>query len=83
MVETRKALRTAAFGHVEFCEEALPPRGPTDVLIRVRAVSLNWKDVALVDGRLPWPGITGGIVGTEFAGEVEWIGEKIRSLNVV
>ncbi|KAL7904481.1 GroES-like protein [Trichoderma velutinum] len=81
MVETRKVLRRAALGHVEFSKEALPPRGPTDVLIRVRAVSLNWKDVALIDGRLPWPGITGGIVGTEFAGEVEWIGEKIRSLN--
>jgi hypothetical protein len=25
----------------------------------------------------------GGIVGTEFAGEVEWVGEKVGSVKVV
>ncbi len=83
MTVTRRVLRRAGVGHIEFFEEALPPRGPTDVLIRVRAVSLNWKDVALIDGRLPWPGKAGAIVGTEFAGEIEWIGEKIQNLKVV
>lgn len=82
MVETRKVLRRAGVGHVEFSEETLPPRGPADVLIRVRAVSLNWKDMALIDGRLPWPGTSDGIVGTEFTGDVEWVGEKIQSLKV-
>jgi NADPH:quinone reductase-like Zn-dependent oxidoreductase len=87
MPETHKVLRRDGAKkeggtYLKFHNELIPTHGPSEVLIRVRAVSLNWKDVAMIDGRLPWPCLKDGIVGTEFAGEVQATGEKIRLFKV-
>ncbi|KAH8800922.1 chaperonin 10-like protein [Xylogone sp. PMI_703] len=79
---TRRVLRRESPGAVRFHDESIPSRGSLDVLVRVRAVSLNYKDVAAVDGKLP-SGVPlgvleGGIVGSEFAGEIMWIGDHVR-----
>lgn len=47
MVEIYKVLRRAGVVRVDFSEKY--PTGPADVLIRVRVVLLDWKDVALID----------------------------------
>ncbi|KAK5999210.1 Zinc-type alcohol dehydrogenase-like protein [Cladobotryum mycophilum] len=75
---TRRVLRKESAGVVQFQEEPIPEYGTSDVLIRVRAVSLNWKDAAIVDGRTSWAALPNGIVGTEFAGEVVQVGGSVR-----
>ncbi|KAH8881840.1 NAD(P)-binding protein [Thozetella sp. PMI_491] len=75
---TRNVLRRQGGGVVRFSSELIPSQGSSDVLIRVRAVSLNYKDVAMVDDRFPFAALKGAIVGTEFAGEVVSVGDKVR-----
>lgn len=58
---------------------SLPPP-PTSVLIKVHAVSLNYRDANIANGGNPWPVIPHGIPGNDAAGEVIAIGEKVKSL---
>ncbi|MBV8684554.1 MAG: NAD(P)-dependent alcohol dehydrogenase, partial [Caulobacteraceae bacterium] len=57
-----------------------PQRG--EVLIRVRAVSLNYRDIAMVLGRYPRPHRKGLIPLSDAAGEVVEVGEGVRSFKV-
>lgn len=63
-----------------------PPRPSpvweTDALIKVRAVALNWKDGAILNGNFPWPTLENGIPGAEFAGEVLRVGKDVKTIQV-
>ncbi|KAL6874619.1 hypothetical protein HDV57DRAFT_511064 [Trichoderma longibrachiatum] len=80
--ETRRALRRLGPRAAEFVDEAIPSRGSSDVLIRVRAVSLNYKDLAMLDDNFPWPVPSNIIMGADVAGEVAWVGEKVAKFTV-
>ncbi|KAH6607129.1 hypothetical protein Trco_003442 [Trichoderma cornu-damae] len=80
--QTRRALRRTGPRKAEFLDEPIPPRGSSDVLIRVRAVSLNYKDVAMLDDNFPWPAPSNIIMGTDIAGEIVWVGDKVSQLAV-
>ena len=55
--------------------EALPsPLPPTSILVRVHAVSLNFRDANMVNGTNPWPVVEAGIPCSDAAGEVIAIG---------
>jgi NADPH:quinone reductase-like Zn-dependent oxidoreductase len=81
MPESRRVLRkldaTACFN-----DEPIPAPGSSDVLIRVHAVALNYKDVSIFDGKFPWPTMPNVILGAEFSGEIVSLGEKIRLFKV-
>lgn len=81
MAQTRRSLRRHG-NTVSFHDEPLPSWGSADVLIRVRAVSLNWKDAALVDGRMNIMRDDDRIVGTEFSGEVVSAGDSVTLFKV-
>ncbi len=61
---------------LELEERPAPEPGPEDVLVRVRAVSLNYHDLVnlmgLIDG--PWPRVP----MTDGAGEVVAVGAAVR-----
>lgn len=60
---------------LEVHTEPLPsPLPPTSILVRVYAVSLNYRDANILNGTNPWPVIEGGIVASDAAGEVIAIG---------
>jgi NADPH:quinone reductase-like Zn-dependent oxidoreductase len=80
--QTRKALRRIGPREAKFVDEAIPSRGSSDVLIRVRAVSLNYKDLAMLDDKFPWPVPSNIIMGADVAGEVAWVGEKVAKFKV-
>lgn len=80
--QTRRALRRGGPNVAEFCDEPIPSRGTSDVLIRVRAVSLNYKDVAMLDDNFPWDVPPNIIMGTDVAGEVVWVGDKVSQFEV-
>src|SRR5882757_3024161 len=79
-----KVWRVSSFGieNLEIAEVPVPKPGPDQVLIKVRAVSLNYRDLLMVKGhynpRLSLPRIP----CSDGAGEVVAVGEGVSSLKV-
>ncbi|KAK1851935.1 putative alcohol dehydrogenase [Colletotrichum chrysophilum] len=68
---------------VTLVTEALPlPLAPTQVLIKVHAVALNYRDANIANGGNPWPVIPHGILGNDAAGEIIAAGNKVKNLRV-
>jgi NADPH:quinone reductase-like Zn-dependent oxidoreductase len=63
--------------------EALPnPLPPTSILIRVHAVSLNYRDANIANGGNPWPVTPHGIPCNDAAGEVISVGSNVQNLAI-
>src|SRR5229473_1812381 len=82
-----KAVTIVSFGGVEGLEVrdlADAPRATADrVRVRVRAAGLNRADILQRLGRYPAPpGYPQDIPGIEFAGEVEQVGDEVRTWKV-
>jgi NADPH:quinone reductase-like Zn-dependent oxidoreductase len=64
---------------IEICEEKLPHElGSDDVLIKIHAVSLNFRDVAMLNGRYPMEVQERGIPCSDAAAEVLAVGSEAR-----
>ena len=63
-------------------EEADPGPQRGEVLVRVQAVSLNFRDLAMPRGRYPRPCLPGLIPISDAAGEVVEVGEGVASFKV-
>jgi NADPH:quinone reductase-like Zn-dependent oxidoreductase len=82
-----KAIRWCEYGLVKFGDVEKPVPTGKQVLIKVRAASLNFIDVSLIPG--PWiarpflglrkPGVT--YVGRDVAGEVEAVGPEVTQFK--
>lgn len=57
-----------------------PQRG--EVLVRVRAVSLNFRDIAMLQGRYPRRSVTGLIPTSDASGEIVEVGEGVTSFKI-
>jgi NADPH:quinone reductase-like Zn-dependent oxidoreductase len=55
---------------------------PTGVLIKIHAVSLNFRDVGMLNGRYPVEVIDKGIPTSDCAAEVVQIGSDVKTLKV-
>ena len=64
--------------------ETLPQTlNPKDVVIRVHAVSLNHRDIAMLkEGKYPSTYIPDGIPTSDFAGEIVAVGNKVQKFGV-
>jgi NADPH:quinone reductase-like Zn-dependent oxidoreductase len=86
--KTRRAFRrtddfTPGTPKVKLITESLPsPLPPTSVLIKVHAVSLNYRDANICNGGNPWPVIPHGIPCNDAAGEVIAVGEHVKTLAI-
>ncbi len=60
--------------------DPVPQRG--EVLVRVHAVSLNYRDLAMLRGRYPRPCLPGLIPTSDAAGEVIAVGDGVRAFKV-
>ncbi|GAB2872482.1 NAD(P)-dependent alcohol dehydrogenase [Actinoallomurus bryophytorum] len=63
-------------------EAAEPEPGPTGIVVRVRAVSLNRRDALILHQRYPLPLTPGVIPVSDGAGEVVAVGEKVTRFAV-
>ncbi len=68
----RRAWRIDRFGaqHLQCVDEPMPPPGPGQILVRVSAVSLNHRDLLLLDDRYGWTPPLPFTPGSDMAGEV-------------
>jgi len=70
-------------GRLEVCKVERPVARADRVKVRVRAAGLNRADLLQKRGRYPAPpGAPADIPGLEFAGEVEQLGEEVRTRRV-
>lgn len=67
--------------HLRLVEMDRPTPGPGEVLIRTRAVSLNYRDKAIIDGSYPAPITFPMIPLSDLAGEVVAVGEGVTRLR--
>jgi len=63
-------------------KEPIPSPGPYEVLIRIHAVALNYRDIAIATGQYPLPAINNVVPTSDMAGEVLELGDKVSSLAV-
>jgi NADPH:quinone reductase-like Zn-dependent oxidoreductase len=77
--QSYKAFRRSEDGsRLEMVEEKLPSSlHPNEVLIRIHAVSLNYRDVAMMHGKYPVPVIARGIPASDCAAEVVAVGTEV------
>ena len=87
-VTSRQAFRrtddyTPGTPKVKLVTEPLPlPLSPTSVLIKVHAISLNYRDANIANGGNPWPVVPHGIPCNDAAGEVMAVGERVKALGL-
>src|SRR5260221_7610967 len=75
-----RVYRLREFGDVSgiaLSEEAIPEPGPTEMVIRVRAVSLNRRDLAILKQTYPLPARHGIVPLSDGAGEVVATGNAV------
>ena len=63
-------------------EEADPQPQRGEVLVRVHAVSLNFRDIAMLRGRYPRKCVPGLIPTSDAAGEIIAVGEGVRAFKL-
>ena len=60
-------------------EEAVPVPSVGEVLVRVKATALNFRDLAILLGKAPFPVRPGVVPISDAAGEVEGIGPDVST----
>ncbi|MFC0225476.1 zinc-dependent alcohol dehydrogenase family protein [Serratia aquatilis] len=68
--------------HLALHQEQMPQPQAREVLIRVRATSLNYRDLAIMNGQYTLPSSPGFIPLSDAAGEVVQIGERVERFKV-
>ena len=63
-------------------EREVPRVGPHDVLVRVRAASINKRDVFILNGTYPLPAKPGVVPLSDGAGDVVAVGERVTRFRV-
>ncbi|KAL4791063.1 alcohol dehydrogenase [Aspergillus venezuelensis] len=80
---TYRSYRRKADGKaIEQVTETLPALGPDDVAIRIHAVSLNYRDIAMLDNKYPIPVLNRGIPTSDCAAEVVGLGSDVKSFKI-
>lgn len=68
-------------GNIEFTEEAVPPLGDTDVLLRIRRIGICGSDIHVYNGKHPYTSYP-VVQGHEFCGEVAAVGKAVKSFQL-
>lgn len=74
---------TAGQPKVQIVKEDLPlPLASTAILIKVHAISINYRDANIANGGNPWPVTPHGILCNDAAGEVLAVGKEVTRFSV-
>jgi NADPH:quinone reductase-like Zn-dependent oxidoreductase len=78
----RRTVGTTPTTLEQVTEEIPAILGPNDVLIKVHAVSLNYRDVAMMHGKYPIEVIDHGVPASDCAAEVMKVGSEVQDFKV-
>ena len=78
-----QVLRLHAFGldNLKLEQQDIPELGPTEVHVRFHAASLNYRDLMVVLGHYNPKMELPRVIGSDAAGEVVAVGEKVTKLK--
>lgn len=80
---TRAFRRTATGTSIEMVEEPLPQSlAPTELLLKINAVSLNFRDVGMLHNRYPIPVIPHGVPCSDASATVLSVGSSVTDFRV-
>ncbi|KAM0328875.1 hypothetical protein ACHAQA_005291 [Verticillium albo-atrum] len=68
---------TTGFDSLEFSEVPLPEYGEGQILVKIHAVSLNFRDTLIPKGQYPMPVLPNIIPGSDAAGVVVAVGKRV------
>lgn len=80
-----QSYRFKQFGSLDYLalhQEEIPEPQAREVLVRIRATSLNYRDLAIMNGQYTLPASAGNIPLSDAAGEVVQIGERVERFKV-
>lgn len=72
VISTEKDLDGVTYG-----EGAVPKPGENEVLVKIHAAALNYRDLAIPKGTYPFPPNTPVVAGSDGSGVVEQVGNKV------
>jgi NADPH:quinone reductase-like Zn-dependent oxidoreductase len=84
MMRRAQAVRTtggSSIDEVVFDEVEVPELGPAQVLVGIKAVSLNYRDLAVVTGRYPRNAAQPTIIASDGSGEVVAVGDAVTAVR--
>ncbi|MET0451811.1 MAG: NAD(P)-dependent alcohol dehydrogenase [Mycobacterium sp.] len=81
-MKSYRLLDFGGFDDLKIAEEDVPTPGRGEVLIRVRAASLNFRDLAMATGQYPLEHVAGLIPLSDGAGEIVAVGDEVTSFAV-
>jgi len=73
-----KVKGTSGFDDLEFSEAPVPELGDSQVLVKMRAASLNYRDLIIPKGQYGFAFTPGVIAGSDGAGEVIAVGKHVQ-----
>ncbi|MDJ0276439.1 NAD(P)-dependent alcohol dehydrogenase [Sphingomonas sp. 2R-10] len=76
-MRTYRMTKAGSLDDLKIVDEAVPVPGPGQVLIRVRATALNFRDLALLTGMIPAPVKPDVVPLSDAAGEIEAVGPGV------
>lgn len=82
MMQSYRFEQFGSIDHLRLHQEAVPVPQAREVLIRVRATSLNYRDLAIMNGTYTLPASPGHIPLSDAAGEIVEIGERVERFRV-
>ncbi|KAH7419598.1 hypothetical protein BKA64DRAFT_716052 [Cadophora sp. MPI-SDFR-AT-0126] len=78
----RRTVGTTPTTLEQVIEEIPETLGPSDVFIKIHAVSLNYRDVAMMHGKYPVEVIDHGVPASDCAAEVVKVGSEVQDFKV-
>jgi NADPH:quinone reductase-like Zn-dependent oxidoreductase len=72
----------AGFDGLQSFQEPVPSTGKYEVLVRVRSVALNFRDIAIATGNFPLPVKDNVVPCSDMAGDVVQVGEGVREFSI-
>jgi len=69
---------TDGFGSLKLSEQSVPELGDSQVLVKIRAGSLNYRDLIIPQGKYPFPVAPNVVPGSDGSGTVIAVGKHVR-----
>lgn len=82
MMQSYRLTQFGNIDHLVILPEPIPQPQAREVLVKIRATSLNYRDLAIMNGQYTLPSSAGHIPLSDAAGEIVQVGERVERFKV-